>query len=230
MHGFTLGKDCPAAARACRRLAAQGIGMLRFDALGLGDSEGDWGDGSFSVKVADTLQAIAFMTERGTPPALLVGHSWGGAAVISAARHQSEVRAVATIAAPSDPSHVQKHFAPLLDRVLADGEAPWRIGGRTLRLTRTFVEDVQRSRIIDSVTALDRPLLVIHSPDDETVDIDHAGRIFAAAHHPRSFVSLEEADHLLTRPGRAQRAADVISAWAGPYLAAAPAAPELATV
>ena len=229
VHGFTLGKDSPAAARTCRQLAAKGIGMLRFDALGLGESEGDWGDGSFTVKVADTLRAVEVMAERASSPVLLAGHSWGGAAAIVAGRRHPAVGAVATVAAPSDPRHVQKHFAPLLDRVLAEGEASWTVGGRTLRLTRQFVDDVRRARVLDSVTALDRPLLVLHSPVDETVDIEHAGRIFGAAHHPRSFVSLEEADHLLTRPGRAQRAAKVISAWAGPYLAAAVARRELAT-
>lgn len=229
VHGFTLGKDCPAAARICRQLAAKGIGTLRFDALGLGDSEGAWGDGSFTVKVADTVRALDFMTARGTTAGLVVGHSWGGAAAIAAARGRDDVRAVATVAAPSDPSHVQKHFKPLIDRVLADGGAPWTVGGRTLRLTRPFVEDVQRASVLDSVTALARPLLVVHSPVDETVDIDHASRIFNAARHPRSFVSLEDADHLLVKPGRAQRAAKVISAWAGPYLAPTLAARELAT-
>ena len=217
-HGFTLGKDCPAAARICRQLAERGIGMLRFDALGLGDSEGCWGDGSFTVKVADVAAAVAFMASRGTPAELLVGHSWGGAAAIAAAVDVPSVRAVATIAAPSDPSHVEHHYQAHVDRAILDGEVEWLVGGRVLTLKRQFVEDVRRARILDRVAELGRPLLVMHSPTDATVDVSHAGRIFQAARHPRSFVSLEDADHLLTRAGRAQRAGRLISTWAGPYL------------
>lgn len=218
VHGFTLGKDCPAASRFCKQMAALGIGMLRFDALGLADSEGDWGDGSFSTKVADTVRALGFMADRGTPAGLLVGHSWGGAAAVAAAAAVPSVAAVATIAAPSDPAHVQHHFAGLIDRVMVEGSAPWTVGGRTLTLTRQFIEDVRRSSILDTVADLRRPLLVMHSPDDTTVSLTHASELFLRASHPRSFVSLEEADHLLTRRGRAQRAAKVISTWAGPYL------------
>ncbi|UDY23465.1 alpha/beta hydrolase family protein [Nocardioides sp. Kera G14] len=217
-HGFTLGKDCPAASRISRQLAAEGIGMLRFDNLGLGDSEGDWGDGSFTVKVADTLRAIDAMTERGTTADLVVGHSWGGAAAIAAASVHPTVRAVASIAAPSDPSHVEHHYDALVSRVLAEGDAEWLIGGKALTLKRDFVEDVRRAHLLDRVAALGRPLLVMHSPTDDTVGVDNAADIFNAARHPRSFVSLEGSDHLLTLPGRAQRAARIISAWADPYL------------
>ncbi|UDY23437.1 alpha/beta hydrolase family protein [Nocardioides sp. Kera G14] len=218
VHGFTLGKDHPSVARTCRQLAAKGIGMLRFDALGLGDSEGEWGEGGFSVKVADTVRAVALMAERGAPAGLLVGHSWGGSAAIAAAARIPEVTAVATINAPADPTHVQHHFSSVIDQVMAEGSAPWTVAGRTLTLTRSYVEDVRRASILPEVSALGRPLLVVHSPCDATVSIDHATELFMAARHPRSFVSLEEADHLLTKAGRAQRAAKVISAWAGPYL------------
>ena len=220
VHGFTLGKDHPSVARTCRQLAAKGVGMLRFDALGIGESEGRWGDGGFSTKVADAVRAVGVMAERGTPAGLLVGHSWGGAAAIAAATRLPEIACVATINAPADPTHVQHHFAPVLDEVMRSGSAPWTVAGRTLTLTREMVDDVRRASIRAEVAALGRPLLVLHSPHDATVDINHAADLFMTARHPRSFVSLEEADHLLTKAGRAQRAAKVISAWAGPYLRA----------
>ena len=218
-HGFTLGKDCPAAARICRQLASEGIGMLRFDNLGLGDSEGDWGDGSFTVKVADTVRALAFMTERGTPARLLVGHSFGGCAVLAAAKQVASVAAVATNGAPADPSRTEHQYDAVVDRVLADGEAQWLVGGtKALTLKRAFVEDVRAADLNDVIPTLGRPLLVMHSPTDDTVPIENASRIFRLAQHPRSFVSLEGSDHLLMVPGQAQRAARIVSAWADPYL------------
>ncbi|PPK92351.1 putative redox protein [Kineococcus xinjiangensis] len=217
-HGFTLGKDSPAAARICKGLAAEGIGMLRFDNLGLGDSEGDWGDGSFTHKVADTVRATEFMAERGSPVELLVGHSFGGAAVIAAAGDVPGLRAVASIGAPSEPRHVEQHYDALLDRVMADGHAEWMVGGRALTLKRSFVEDVRRADLRHRIGELGMPLLVMHSPTDTTVSIDNASEIFRAARHPRSFVALEGSDHLLLAPGQARRAARIISAWADQYL------------
>ncbi|GAA3082088.1 alpha/beta hydrolase family protein [Streptomyces rectiviolaceus] len=217
-HGFTLGKESPAASRVCKQLAREGIGMLRFDNLGIGDSEGDWGDGSFTVKVQDTVRAAAFMAERGTPVDLLVGHSWGGAAAIAAACEIVGLRALATIAAPVDPSHVERQYDSVLDRVLSDGAHEWFVGGRTLVLKRAFVEDVRRAHLRDRIGEVDLPLLVAHSPTDSTVDISNAAEIFQEARHPRSFISLEGADHLLTARGQAQRAAHIISAWADQYL------------
>ncbi len=217
-HGFTLGKDCPAASRICKQLASEGVGMLRFDNLGLGDSEGDWGDGSFTVKVADTVRAVAFMAERGTPAELLIGHSWGGAAVIAAACRAPDVRAVATVGAPYDPSHVEHQYDTVLDRVFAEGHAEWMVGGRALNLKRDFVEDVKRADLRECIRTLRRPLMVMHSPTDDTVGIDNASEIFTTARHPRSFVSLEGSDHLLTAKGQAQRAAHIVSAWAHQYL------------
>lgn len=218
VHGFTLGKDSPAASRVCKQLAREGIGMLRFDNLGIKDSDGDWGDGSFTVKVQDTARAAAFMAERGTPVDLLVGHSWGGAAAIAAAREIVGLRALATIAAPVDPSHVERHYDSVLDRVLSDGAHEWFVGGRTLVLKRAFVEDVRQAHLRDRIGEVDLPLLVAHSPTDSTVDISNAAEIFQEARHPRSFISLEGADHLLTARGQARRAAHIISAWADQYL------------
>lgn len=217
-HGFTLGKDCPAAARICKQLAAEGIGMLRFDNLGLGDSTGDWGDGSFSHKVADTAEAARFLESTGRHVEILVGHSFGGAAVIAAAREVPQARAIATVGAPYDPSHVERHYDAVVDRVLTDGQAMATFGNQTLQLKRAFVEDVRRAHLHDAIVGLRRPLLVLHSPTDNTVGIANASEIFKAARHPRNFISLEGSDHLLTAPGQAKRAARIISAWADQYL------------
>lgn len=217
-HGFTLGKDSPAASRICKQLARDGIGMLRFDALGLGDSEGDWGDGSFSHKVADTVQAVRFMNGSGHPVRLLVGHSFGGAAAIAAAHQVESIRAVSSIGAPYEPAHVEHNYDALVDRILAEGEAPFLAGGKALTLRRHFIEDVRSVDLREQIRTLRRALLVMHSPTDNTVGIDNASKIFRAARHPRSFVSLEGADHLLTGRHQAQRAARIISAWADPYL------------
>jgi putative redox protein len=217
-HGFTLGKDSPAAARICKQLAQDGIGMLRFDALGLGDSDGDWGDGSFTVKTNDVTRACEFMAEQGTPAEILVGHSFGGAAVIAAARQSPGVGAVATIGAPMDPSHAEQLYDAVVDRVLAEGSAEWMVGGRCLTLKRAFVEDVRAAALHDKIRGLKLPLLILHSPTDNTVGIANASEIFRTARHPRSFVSLEGSDHLLTGPGQARRAGRIIGAWADAYL------------
>jgi len=217
-HGFTLGKDSPAAARICKQLAAEGIGMLRFDALGLGGSEGDWGDGSFTVKVDDVIRACEFMTERGTPADILVGHSFGGSAALAAARQSPGVRAVATVGAPFDPRHAEKNYDAVVDRALSEGCAEWMFGGRTLTLKRAFVEDVRAADLRAKIRGLRLPLLIMHSPTDNAVGIENASEIFRTARHPRSFVSLEGSEHLLTGPGQARRAGRIISAWADAYL------------
>lgn len=218
VHGFTLGKQSPAAFRISRGLADDGIGMLRYDALGLGDSDGDWGDGSFTVKIDDIVRAARYLTERGTPPDLLVGHSWGGAAAILAAQEIPSVRAVVTIGAPSEPAEVERHYDAVVDGVMEEGSGTWLIGGRALTLKRDFVQDVRRADLIGRVRTLGRPLLVMHSPTDGTVDIENASEIFRAALHPRSFMALEGSDHFLTVDGQAERAARIISAWADAYL------------
>ncbi|MDO7869591.1 alpha/beta hydrolase family protein [Nocardioides jiangxiensis] len=216
-HGFTLGKDSPAAARICKQLAAEGIGMLRFDAIGLGDSEGDWGSGSFTHKVDDIVEAWDFMTGRGTRPQLLVGHSFGGSAVLAAA-HRTSAVAVATVGAPFDPANVDKQYDAIIDRVMQDGEAEWLVGGKALTVRRHFVEVVRAYDLQRDIASLARPLLVMHSPTDETVGIRNAGQIFRSAHHPRSYVDLEGTDHLMTAKGQAARAGRIISAWADQYL------------
>ncbi len=219
-HGFTLGKDCPAASRMCKQLAREGIGMLRFDNLGLGDSHGDWGDGSFSHKVADTVRAVEYMNASGREVRLLVGHSFGGAAAIAAAHDCPTVAAVASVGAPYDPAHVEHNYDALLARIEAEGEAPFLVGGKALTLKRHFIDDVRQADLTERIRTLRRALLVLHSPTDNTVGIANASDIFRTARHPRSFVSLEGADHLLTGKNQAARAGRIISAWADPYLAA----------
>src|SRR5699024_5194365 len=210
--------DSPAAFRISRGLAAEGIGMLRYDALGVGGSGGELGDGSFTVKVADTVRAAEFLTERGTPPQLLVGHSWGGAAAIIAAQQIPSIRAVATIGAPAEPADVALHYDAIVDKVLAEGSGTWNIGGREITLKRDFVEDVRRADLIGRVRTLDRPLLIIHSPTDATVDIENASTIFRTALHPRRFVSLGGPDHFFPVDGQAHGASRIIGSWADQYV------------
>ena len=223
-HCFTCGKASLAAVRVSRGLAARGIGVLRFDFSGLGDSEGVFGEG-LSSDTADVIDAARAMGERGMPVGLLVGHSLGGAAVIAAASSLPEVTAVATIAAPASADHVLRDVpADLGD--LPDGETrEVVIEGRTFRMGAGFVRDILAQDLAQSVATLGRALLVLHSPVDQTVGIDNASRIFLPARHPKSFVTLDHADHLLTRPADADYAAGVIAAWASRYLATAPAAP-----
>ncbi len=217
-HGFTLGKDCPAASRICKQLASEGVGMLRFDNIGLGHSEGEWGEGSFSHKVEDTVRAVEFMHESGREVRVLVGHSFGGSAVIAAAHDCPGVEAVVSIGAPYQPAHVEHNYDALIARIEAEGEAPFHAGGKALTLKRHFIEDVRAADLKERIRTLRRALLVMHSPTDNTVGIANASEIFRTARHPRSFVSLEGADHLLTGKNQAARAARIISAWVDPYL------------
>ncbi|MGG5173950.1 alpha/beta hydrolase family protein [Pseudarthrobacter sp. J1763] len=221
-HGFTLGKDSPAAARICKELAAQGVGMLRFDNIGLGGSSGDWSEGSFTHKVADTVKAAEYMASLGKAVSLLVGHSFGGAAVLAAARQIPGLDAVATVGAPFSPKHVEHVFDSALDAILRDGSAEVDLGGKRVEIRRHFVEDLANADLTDCIRSLHKPLLVMHSPTDNTVGIENASTIFRTARHPRNFISLEGSDHLLTGKGQAARAARIISAWAEQYLDAAP--------
>ncbi len=217
-HGFTLGKDSPAASRMCKALADNGVGMLRFDNLGLGGSAGLWAEGSFSHKVADTVAAAEFMRASGREISLLVGHSFGGAAVLSAASQIPGLDAVATVAAPFSPQHLAHVFDAALETILSEGSAEVDLGGKQVEIRRHFVEDLRAADLTDCIRRLHLPLLVLHSPTDNTVGIENASTIFQTARHPRSFVSLEGSDHLLTGRGQAARAGKIISAWADQYL------------
>jgi len=223
-HCFTCGKDSLAAARVSRALAERGVATLRFDFTGLGESEGAFGNTGFSGDVEDLRLAAAFMIEGGRAPELLVGHSLGGAAALAAAASIPSVRAVATIGAPLEAAHVMERFSAAVAEIESDGDAVIDIGGQPFTLTRRFLDDVRAHDQAGRLKALRCGLLVMHSPADAVVDIAEAGAIFAAARHPKSFVSLADADHLLSDPEDAAYAAGVIAAWAERYLSGAPSA------
>jgi putative redox protein len=222
-HCFTCSKDSLAASRISRALAKRGFAVLRFDFTGLGGSGGDFANTSFTSNVDDLVAATGVLRARGLAPSLLIGHSLGGAAVLAAAGRIADARAVATIGAPAEPAHVTHHFGESLDRIAADGAAEVSIGGRSFRIGKGFVEDVAAQRLEDCIRNLRKALLVLHAPRDEVVGIDSAARIFAAAKHPKSFVSLDDADHLITRMADADYVAGVLAAWASRYVGAAPA-------
>ena len=217
-HCFTCSKNSLAATRIARALTARGMGVLRFDFTGLGSSEGEFGEGGFSSDLGDLRAAIAHMTQEGLAPQLLIGHSFGGAAALAAASMTPAIRAVAVIAAPFDVKHITGHLAGELQAILEHGQAKVNLGGRPFTVSRRFVEDLGQHDQGARIAALRRPLLILHSPADRTVDVANATAIFMAAKHPKSFVSLDDADHLLTRAPDAQYAAEVIAAWASRYL------------
>jgi len=215
-HCFTCSKDSKAAAYVARALSARGIATLRFDFTGLGMRGGEFADTSFSSNIEDLLSAVRFLEKKYQAPRLLIGHSLGGAAILAGAG-QTGARAVATIGAPFEPSHVA-HLVKNKEEILAKGEAEVDIGGRPFRVRKEFLDDLQRHDPAKVIGSLRKALLVLHSPQDATVGIDNAGKIFLAAKHPKSFVSLDGADHLLTRAEDAAYAADVIAVWASRYL------------
>ena len=221
-HCFTCGKQSHAATRIASALAAKGLAVLRFDFTGLGGSDGDFANAGFAANVEDLLAAAGALEAAGLAPSLLVGHSLGGAAVIAAAAGIRQARAVATIGAPFDTAHVFEQFGAALGTIEEQGEAEVRLGGRSFRIARGFLEQGRNQPQGERLAQLGRALLVMHSPRDEVVGIDNARAIFEAARHPKSFVALENADHLLTGPGAAEQAAGIIAAWAEPHLGPLP--------
>lgn len=222
-HCFTCGKDNLAAVRIARTLAGQGIGVLRFDFSGIGESEGPFSDTSFASNVDDIVAACGAMAERGWPVSLLVGHSLGGAAVLAAAEKCKTVRAVATINAPFDVAHALAQFSPDdLGAIEQHGSAEVRLADRPFRVGRELIDSLRMQDQGKRIASLHRPLLILHAPTDTTVSIDHATHIYSAARHPKSFLSLDKADHLLSRKEDAARAASLIAAWAGAYVEPAP--------
>jgi uncharacterized OsmC-like protein/alpha-beta hydrolase superfamily lysophospholipase len=217
-HCFTCGKDVHAAKRIAEGLTALGIAVLRFDFTGLGSSEGEFANTTFSSNVADLVAAANELRRTREAPKLLIGHSLGGTAVLAAAAQVPEARAVVTIAAPSDPVHVTGLFKDQLGEIAANGAVDVALAGRQFRISKTFVEDLAEHMLLDHIAALHKALLVLHSPTDEIVGIDNASRIFLAAKHPKSFVSLAGADHLLGRRSDAAYVAKVIHTWAQRYL------------
>ncbi|WP_299408895.1 bifunctional alpha/beta hydrolase/OsmC family protein [uncultured Roseobacter sp.] len=224
-HCFTCGKDIPAARRIAARLSAIGIAVLRFDFTGLGHSGGEFSNTSFTSNVDDLIAANAYLESRAMTPSLIIGHSLGGAAVLKAAAALDNIKAVATLGAPFDPEHVTHNFADALPEIISNGVAEVSLGGRPFRIGKGFIEDVAKGQLTPSIGSLNAALLVLHAPRDEIVSIDNASQIFLAAKHPKSFVTLDSADHLITRAEDAEYAADVIATWARRYIALAPPAP-----
>jgi putative redox protein len=218
-HCFTCSKDVLAATRVSQGLAELGVAMLRFDFAGLGASAGDFGDTNFSSNVDDLLAAAGFLRTRFKAPQLLIGHSLGGAAVLAAAARIPESKAVVTIAAPSDPRYVVDCLlTEHLDTIAKLGEARVNLAGRHFNIRQHFVDDAAQHQLADKIAHLDRALLVLHAPQDDTVAISNAHRIFELARHPKAFVSLDGVDHLLTGREDAAYVAGLIAAWSGRYL------------
>jgi putative redox protein len=225
-HCFTCGKDVLAARRIALALTAKGIAVLRFDFTGLGSSEGDFANSTFSSNVADLVHAADHLRETRKAPAILIGHSLGGAAILAAAARIPDARAVVTIAAPADPAHVTGLFADQLDDIRKHGQVEVSLAGRPFQIKREFLDDIAEHNLMAEVAKLHKALLIMHAPTDDTVSIDNATKIFVAAKHPKSFVSLAGADHLLTQKRDSLYVADVIAAWAERYLdSVAPEAP-----
>jgi uncharacterized OsmC-like protein/pimeloyl-ACP methyl ester carboxylesterase len=217
-HCFTCGKDGLAAKRIAVALAAKGIAVLRFDFTGLGSSEGDFANSTFTSNVADLVRAASHLRETRKAPAILIGHSLGGAAVLAAAEKIPDAKAVVTIAAPSDPAHVTGLFKDRLEDIRKHVKVEVSLAGRPFQISREFVEGIAEQNLLAQVGKLHKALLVMHSPTDDTVGIDNATKIFVAAKHPKSFVSLAGADHLLSQKNDSAYVAEIIAAWVTRYL------------
>jgi uncharacterized OsmC-like protein/alpha-beta hydrolase superfamily lysophospholipase len=217
-HCFTCGKDINSASRVSRALASQGIAVLRFDFTGLGSSDGDFANTDFSSNVEDLIAAASFMTREWEVPQLLIGHSLGGAAVLAAAGRLPGTKAVVTIGAPATPAHVVANFKEHLEEIDAQGFAEVELAGRGFTITKQFLEDVTEQPQQSAIANLRLPLLIFHAPTDQIVNIDEARKIYTWAKHPKSFICLDRADHLLSKPEDAQYVADTLAVWSRRYL------------
>lgn len=217
-HCFTCGKDLQPANRIVKALNNDGIAVLRFDFTGLGKSGGEFENTNFSSNVADLVAAANHMRDTLEAPSLMIGHSLGGTATLLAALDVPEVKAVATLGSPSNATNVMKQFAGDVGTIEATGEADVKLAGRPFKIKKQFLDDIKDQNVLDAVAKLKKPLLIAHSPIDDTVSVDHAAEIFMAAKHPKSFLSLDKGDHLLFAPGAAEYVAKSIAAWASAYL------------
>jgi len=218
-HCFTCGKDVVSASRIARALVARGYAVLRFDFTGLGNSDGDFANSNFSSNINDLVLAADFLRQNYRAPSLLIGHSLGGAAVLAAAHAMDEVKGVVTIGAPADPQHVVKQFACDIDAINQAGVAEVQLAGRSFTIKKQFLDDLADQYLSEKIASLKKALLVFHSPVDATVSISEAEKIYRSAKHPKSFVSLDDADHLLTKARDAEYVATTIAAWASRYIA-----------
>ena len=217
-HCFTCSKDLRAAGAISRALTRHGIAVLRFDFTGLGESEGEFADTNFSSNVEDLIAAADYLSEHYEAPRILVGHSLGGAAVLQAAQRLDSVQAVSTIGAPYDPEHVTQHLQDAVEDIEEKGEARVQLAGRTFTIRKQFLDDLAATKMETTIRTLGRALLIFHSPVDQTVGANNAAKIFQAAKHPKSFVSLDDADHLLTDRSDAEYLGVVLGAWAEKYV------------
>ena len=217
-HVFTGNKSLSATRHISRSLTQHGIAVLRFDFTGLGDSEGDFADTNFSSNVDDLLAASDFLSENYAAPKILVGHSLGGAAVIFAASQLPNIEAVATVGAPSEPEHVTHLLDDKLEEIERTGVAKVTVGGRQFTIKKQFLEDLQSKNMFEILRKLKKAILVLHSPQDTVVEIENAAKIYRAAYHPKSFVSLDGADHMLTKKNDAAYAGDLVASWVTRYV------------
>ena len=217
-HCFTCSKNLKAVGHVTKSLADRGISTLMFDFTGLGQSDGEFANTNFSSNVEDLVAAAEYLEAEFEAPSLLVGHSLGGAAVLHAAHNLDSVKAVATIGAPSDPTHVKENFEMKLDEIEETGEAEVTLAGRPFKIKKQFLDDLESAGREDKISTLDRALLIMHAPLDKTVSIDNAAKLYSRAKHPKSFVSLHRADHLLTDPEFSQYAGKLIAQWSVIYI------------
>jgi alpha/beta superfamily hydrolase len=217
-HCFTCTKNLKSASYISRALVREGLAVLRFDFTGLGESEGDFADTNFSSNVDDLIAAANFLESAYEAPKILIGHSLGGAAVLQAAAHISSSLAVATIGAPADPDHVMRHLRDRKDVIAQKGEAEVVLEGRKFKIKKQFLDDLEQVRMAEVVGNLGKAIVVFHSPMDDIVGIENAAKIFQQARHPKSFISLDQADHLLMNPSDAQYVGAMIAVWARRYI------------
>lgn len=217
-HCFTCTKAISAAVKISRALAKKNIATLRFDFAGIGKSEGDFAHTTFSSNVTDIHSAADFLRDNYAAPKLIIGHSLGGAAVLGAAGDIPEIKAAVSIAAPSSPEHVQHLFVSKMDMIMSQGEACFDLAGKKIMISKAFIEDILKYDLPDKVSHLKKALLIMHSPTDATVGIENAQELYTAARHPKSFISLDDADHLLTDSDDTEYAASIITAWSEKYI------------
>jgi putative redox protein len=217
-HCFTCNKNLSAVHNISKAFYEKGIAVLRFDFTGLGESEGDFEDTNFSSNVEDLMAACNYLQQYHEAPSLLIGHSLGGAAVVKAASIVESVKAFATIGAPFDPQHVTHLLQPKIEKIQQEGIAEVNIGGRSFQVKRQFLEDIREQSLSETLQAMRKAILVLHSPQDQTVGINNAAKMYNAAFHPKSFISLDGADHLLTQKQDSLYAGSMIAAWATRYL------------
>ena len=218
-HGFSIGKDLKPIRTISKALVEDGFGMLRFDFTGLGESEGNFSDTNFTSNCDDIRQAAGYLRDHHHAPCVLIGHSFGGTAALKVADEIPECKAVATIGSPCDTTHIVHQFADQLEEIEEEGEAKVLLGGRPFIIKEQFLDDIGNHDIAKEIGDLERALMIFHSPQDRVVSIDNAGHIYGMARHPKSFVSLDGADHLLLKnPADAEYVAHVLAAWAHRYI------------